>query len=60
MKTKIWFVRFGNWTSVNVIAVNSKDAIHKAIAHRRKQGETYLNRLQDIDLVRLEIEAENG
>ena len=60
MKTKIWNVEFGDWTSVNIIAVNAKDAIHKAIAHRRKVGDQYMNRLQDITKVSFKVEAENG
>lgn len=59
MKTRIWYVEFGDFTSVNVIATNAKDAINKAMAYRRKIGEIYLNRIQDITEVKFQVEAEN-
>ena len=51
MNTKIWKVKFGDWTTVRVTANNPLEAIRKAISQRRRYDSTYQNRIQDIDLV---------
>ena len=36
------------WSEFNITGKNCKDAMNKAIIYRRKQGDTYYNRIQDI------------
>lgn len=49
MKIKIWRVKFGdNYTSLDIVAPNISEAIRKARISRKKVGDIYLNRIQDI------------
>jgi hypothetical protein len=59
MTVKIWRVEFGdNFTSVDVDAANFKEAARKAQIYRKKDGNTYLNRTQDIQQIRLIAETD--
>lgn len=52
---KIWEVEFGNYTKIDVVAINIKEAIKRARSQRR--GE-YWNRIQDITKVELLAEGQ--
>ena len=52
--TRIYNVKFGSWTNLNVEAKNIGEAIRKAMKLRK--GE-YCNRIQDITEVNLIAEA---
>ena len=53
MNTQIWKVKFGNWTDIRVVANNAKEAMNKAMSQRRRAGDNYSNRLQDITSIEL-------
>ena len=36
------------WSEFNIRGKNPKDAMNRAIIYRRKQGDVYYNRIQDI------------
>lgn len=56
---KIWEVKFGNnWTSKTVKANNYKQAVEIAQKLRRNNGDTYRNRVQDIDSVEMVLEVD--
>lgn len=53
---KIFKVNFidthgGNWTNVNVVANNAKHAIERAMIQRRKDGDDWYNRPQNVQSV---------
>jgi len=51
MRVKLWEVEFGTWTKKVVNAPNPKCAMQIAMKQRRKEGDTYLNRIQNITKV---------
>lgn len=57
LNTKIWNVKFGNWTNLNVTANNIKQAIQNAQIERKHDNDNYLNRIQDITEVNLVAET---
>jgi len=54
---KIWKVKFGNWDSYNIEAPNVGCAIQKIMSFRKRNHDTYMNRIQDITEVELIAEA---
>lgn len=55
---RIWDVKFGNYTREEVVASNIKNAIKRAMTLRKRNGDTYMNRIQDVTDVALLHEAQ--